>query len=244
MLNRAALTLFVTITLAGFTAAYPHLHPHRRSIAPYTTIPLGRRNTLTRDDGTFDAEKAVHSALMTKSKHEQNLLNFRRNVPDKVLPGVVRYTLSDPYPRRNVYHPQNTVNSLSHVSRSEAHGIGSEQLTVQNQNSEFIGQVFIGTPRHPFAIDFDTGSSDLWVPENTCNSSVCMTRNRYDPSSSTSSKPEPGQFTINYADKSTVQGGIYTDTVSVAGIQVEEQYLAAASVLSPQFKSSAEDGLV
>ena len=71
-----------------------------------------------------------------------------------------------------------------------------------------------------------------------------MTKNRYDPSRSTSSKAKPGHFIVKYDDNSTVQGSIYTDTVSVAGIQVKEQYLAAASVLSPMFNSSAEDGLV
>ena len=86
MLNKSTLTLFVTVALAGFTAAFPH----RRNIAPFTTIPLGKRNTLTRDDGTFDTVKAVHSASRTKSKHEQNLRNFQRNVPGVALSEEVR----------------------------------------------------------------------------------------------------------------------------------------------------------
>lgn len=93
MLNKSTLTLFVTIALAGFTAAY---QPHRRNIAPYTTISLGKRDTLTRPDNTFDADKAVLSALKTKSKYEQNLVNFQRNVGE-VLPGEVCNILVNPY---------------------------------------------------------------------------------------------------------------------------------------------------
>jgi hypothetical protein len=92
MLNKSALTLFVIIALAGFTAAYPEYHPHRRNtqVTPFTTIHLGKRNTLRQDDGTFDAEEAVRSAFRTKSKHEQNLRNFQRNVPSVALSEEVR----------------------------------------------------------------------------------------------------------------------------------------------------------
>ena len=68
MLDKSALAL-VTIALAGFTAA-----------TPFTTIHLAKRNTLTQADGTFDAQEAVRSTYRTKAKHEQNLLNFQRNV--------------------------------------------------------------------------------------------------------------------------------------------------------------------
>ena len=79
MLNKSGLALFVTVALAAFTAALPHFQPHRRHVTPLTTISLGKRNTLTRDDGTFDMEKAARSVLRTKNKHKQNLLNLQRN---------------------------------------------------------------------------------------------------------------------------------------------------------------------
>jgi hypothetical protein len=93
MLNKSALTLFVTIVLAGFTAASPEYHPHCRNITPFATLPLGKRNTLTQHDGTFDAEGALHSASRTKSKYEQNLRNFKRNILGVTSSGEVRSIL-------------------------------------------------------------------------------------------------------------------------------------------------------
>src|SRR6266550_6162636 len=93
MFNKFGLALFVTVALAAFTAALPHFQPHRRNITPLPTVSLGKRNTLTRDDGVIDMEKAVHSVLKTKNKHKQNLLNLQRNSALGLnLPGNVRDT--------------------------------------------------------------------------------------------------------------------------------------------------------
>jgi cathepsin D len=232
MLNKSALTLMVTITLVGFTAA-----------TPFSAVPLGKENSLTRNDGTFDAVKAMRSASRTKSKHEQNLRNFQRNILGMTLSeSDVRSLYYNSHPRLGRYLPQNAVTSVAHSSRSKT---GSEPLTDSN-NSRWPGLTSVGDPGQSFVILFDTGSSDFWVPSSNCTDLFCSTRHKYDPTKSTTSKVKPGQFFIGYGDNPnvTVQGPIYTDTVSVAGIQVTEQYLAAASVVSPLFAHDPEDGLV
>ena len=229
MLKKSALTLFVTIALAGFTVA-----------TPFTTIPLGKRNTLTRDDGTFDTVKAVHSASRTKSKHEQNLLNFQRNIIGAALSGDVRIIFYNSHSRLDRYLHQNAVASIADSSQSKT---GSEPLT-DHGNAEWTGRTAIGNPGQPFDVQIDTGSSDLWVPLFNCTSPACARKQKYDPTKSTTSKAQPGRFFIKYGDNSTVQGPIYTDTVSVGGIQVTDQFLAAASVLSPMFAQDPANGLV
>ena len=150
--------------------------------------------------------------------------------------------LFDSYLRLDRHGPQ-TIGSVPHVPRSEEHyKTGSESLT--DQEVDWTGPISIGTPNQPFTIDFDTGSSDLWVTSSSCTSNLCKTKNKYDHGKSDTSKVEPGTFSIQYNDNSTVKGDVYADTVTVAGIEVKNQYLAAASEISPIFQNQAEDGLV
>ena len=95
-----------------------------------------------------------------------------------------------------------------HLQRRAAAN-GSETLTDQ-QEEMWTGSITIGTPAQKFTIDFDTGSSDLWVPSSECDS--CSGKKQYDVSKSSTGKKQSGQFEIQYGDGSTVQGDVYTDT--------------------------------
>lgn len=88
----------------------------------------------------------------------------------------------------------------------------SEPLTDEDDDEEWAGTISIGTPAQSFLIDFDTGSSDLWVPSSSCTSSTCKSKHKYTASSSSTGVKKSGSFSIEYGDGSTVSGPIYTDT--------------------------------
>ncbi|CAF4448234.1 unnamed protein product, partial [Rotaria sp. Silwood2] len=77
----------------------------------------------------------------------------------------------------------------------------------------FIGTISIGTPAQNFRINFDTGSSDLWVPSSSCHSS-CNGFNKYTSIQSTTYVANGRRFSIIYGDGSSANGSFSIDTVT------------------------------
>lgn len=71
--------------------------------------------------------------------------------------------------------------------------------------------------QHP--VDFDTGSSDLFLPGPNCKTN-CDGHTVYDPSKSSTAVPLTTPFSLQYGDGSAVNGTEYADTVSIAGLTV------------------------
>jgi cathepsin D len=68
-------------------------------------------------------------------------------------------------------------------------------------------------------VDFDTGSSDLFVPSSSCGS-TCSGHTTYNPNASNTSQDLGQNFSLSYGDGSTVSVEIYTDVVNIAGLTV------------------------
>lgn len=120
----------------------------------------------------------------------------------------------------------------------------SEALTDEEDDLEWAGTISVGTPAQKFLIDFDTGSSDLWLPSSACTSSTCKSKSKYTAASSSTSVKKSGSFSIEYGDGSTVSGPIYTDTVAVAGITAKTQYFSPVTTLSSSFADDPIDGIL
>ena len=74
-----------------------------------------------------------------------------------------------------------------------------------------MGPITIGG--QSFQIDFDTGSSDLFVPSSSYTTGGCVGHQKYTPGSTATKKS--GNFSIQYGDGSNSNGPIYTDNVSL-----------------------------
>jgi cathepsin D len=135
--------------------------------------------------------------------------------------------------QRNTGQPHPLAGGIKTSSKKRA--TGSVPLT-DDENSLWYGSIEIGTPPKPFTgmtlssgqrlpsdlvshtVDFDTGSSDLFVPAAGCE--TCKGHRMYDPSASSTSKDRGESFELNYGDGSSVKGEQYNDTVIIAGLKV------------------------
>ena len=130
----------------------------------------------------------------------------------------------------------------------KAKGIGKRATGTAIANSdqndlEYLVQVSIGTPAQNLNLDFDTGSSDLWVfSTETPNPG---SHNLYNPSKSSSAQQLQGEsWKISYADGSNCSGDVYSDSVTVGGLTVTQQAVESAQQVSDQFASGDSDGLL
>lgn len=96
-------------------------------------------------------------------------------------------------------------------------------------NGYYYSTITVGTPPQIFTVALDTGSSNLWVPGKTCNSSACFHHNRYDKDRSTTYVKNGTDFAIRYISGS-MEGIIDQDVVNIAGVAIPNQGFAESIV--------------
>jgi hypothetical protein len=123
-------------------------------------------------------------------------------------------------------------------------GAGKVTATPESGDVEYLSPVTIGG--QTINMDFDSGSSDLWV-FNTQLAAQSQTGHQvFDSKRSTSFKTMEGaSFTISYGDGSGAAGNVGTDTVNIGGATVTNQAIELATAVSASFvQDTANNGLV
>ena len=95
---------------------------------------------------------------------------------------------------------------------------------INEGNKMWYGTITVGTPPQNFTVDFDTGSSDLFLPGPVCTTS-CEGHHAYQPAKSSTARSMPGTFSSAFGDSSKVAGMKYSDTVGIAGLTVSSLFL-------------------
>ncbi|KAI0473219.1 secreted aspartic proteinase precursor [Xylariaceae sp. FL0804] len=123
---------------------------------------------------------------------------------------------------------------------------GSASATPEQYDIQYLTPVQIGTPPQTLHLDFDSGSSDLWVFGTETQSSDVQGQAQYDPSkSSTAQEVQGATWNISYGDDSSSHGNVYKDVVSVGGVKFSSQAVEVAKEVSAQFTQDAsDDGLL
>ncbi|RWA04434.1 hypothetical protein EKO27_g10671 [Xylaria grammica] len=161
--------------------------------------------------------------------------NFKRHGPAQVAKTYLKYG-------RPVPSELAAALGMTNAKRSK----GSVVSSPQEYDSEWLTPVTIGTPAQTLNLDFDSGSSDLWVFSTDTSSRYVNGQTQYSPSkSSSASKISNAKWSIAYGDGSSSSGIVYTDVVTIGGLSVSKQAVESAQTVSSSFTQESDlDGLL
>ncbi|XP_076847668.1 renin isoform X2 [Brachyhypopomus gauderio] len=127
---------------------------------------------------------------------------------------------------------------------SPSNGTTSTPLT-NYMDTQYFGEIIIGSPAQMFNVVFDTGSANLWVPSQSCSPlyTACFTHNRYDASKSRTHIRNGTGFSIQYAS-GNVRGFLSEDVVMVGGIPVVQVFAEATALPAVPFIFAKFDGIL
>lgn len=130
------------------------------------------------------------------------------------------------------------------VRAAEAAGqTGTVAANPEQYDQAYICPVTIGS--QTLHLDFDTGSSDLWVFSNLMPSSEVDGQTEFNTNSAGATKKDGYTWSISYGDGSGASGVVYADTVNVGGATATSQAVEAATSVSSEFTSdTGSDGLL
>lgn len=102
-------------------------------------------------------------------------------------------------------------------------------LPISNfMNAQYFSEISIGSPPQEFKVILDTGSSNLWVPSQSCGSIACFLHSKYDSSSSSTYKKNGTEFEIRYGSGS-LSGFVSQDDVTIGDLTIKGQDFAEAT---------------
>ncbi|KAJ4416277.1 hypothetical protein N0V85_002346 [Neurospora sp. IMI 360204] len=193
--------------------------------------------------------------------------NFKaRNGPRELLKAYRKYRMPVPQPlldamnaQRNGTTPTITQEDFSETSMPDTSRIdaiggsgkaaagteaGAVTATPEQDDVEYLAPVKIGG--QTINLDFDSGSSDLWVFNTQLSPQTTNGHQVYNPAASKTFKLLQGQtFSISYGDGSAAAGNVGTDVVEIGGVAVQNQAVELATQVSQTFiQDTQNNGLL
>lgn len=202
--------------------------------------------------GVFTVERVKNPNFKRHDGPKQllkSLRKYRMNIPPALMDAIksgsgTTTTVADKLTNSNVAAAATNVTSNAANTTTLAAGVGQVAATPEQGDVEYLSPVNIGG--QTLNLDFDSGSSDLWVFNTQLAATSQTGHTLFNPQNSTSLKMIQGAtFSISYGDGSGAAGNVATDTVNIGGATVTDQAIEMATAVSQSFvQDTNNNGLV
>uniref|UniRef100_A0A7E4VPG8 Peptidase A1 domain-containing protein n=1 Tax=Panagrellus redivivus TaxID=6233 RepID=A0A7E4VPG8_PANRE len=98
-----------------------------------------------------------------------------------------------------------------------------EPVVTRDGESFYSGNITVGTPAQTFVTDFDTGSADLWIMDDTCQDDDCKDTPVFHKDRSSTYKSDNVPESIAYVDGSYTTGVRGFESITFGNISVDSQ---------------------
>jgi len=194
--------------LASLLAVLPLVAYATPVESPVTRIPLTKRSTLVDENNVVIPARLQREVSKVMSKMARGFSAFEKNT--------------------GAAHPH--AFSAETLQRR-----ATAAVPLTDDDSElWQGSISVGTPPVSFTVDFDTGSSDLFLPGPNCRVN-CQGHKVFNTAASSTARDLRKTFSLAFGDGSTVQGEQFSDTVTIGSLKATAQTVGAATQYSTGF---------
>jgi len=107
--------------------------------------------------------------------------------------------------------------------RRRVQAVSEYKLHLQDiSNSQYVGTITVGNPGQDFDVIFDTGSSNLWINGDECQSASCLAHRRFVSSKSSSYRRLDTEMNVQFGT-GEIDGNLAQDTFQLGPVQVLHQ---------------------
>ncbi|XP_037711777.1 phytepsin [Drosophila subpulchrella] len=129
--------------------------------------------------------------------------------------------------RKYGYTPLRTVNAVN-ITNDSSKGVALTEPLINSYDTNFFGVISAGG--QPFTMQFDTGSSDLWVPSSHCKFCIKKCGNKFfKESKSKTFRTNNIPFSITYGSGS-VKGIVASDEVGFGDLKIQNQGIGLVNI--------------
>ncbi|KAH8201834.1 hypothetical protein TruAng_004008 [Truncatella angustata] len=173
------------------------------------------------------------------SIHQVRNLRYKPHGPTAMAKAYMKY---------GAQMPRDLIKAMAayHSEKLQKREYGISTTTPEYGDTAWLTPVQIGTPAQTLNLDFDSGSSDLWVFSSLQSSENIYGQTPFNiADSSTAVEVADSSWNVSYGDGSSSSGIVYSDIVKVGPLSVGSQGVEVATRVSTQFASDSEnDGLL